>query len=109
MSYENIFGCARNDWHGRCNSFCYRPRMRCNHWSISAGGAMKSSMTEFSDLGAEQYQQGQLGCVCGRHRSQGEHDYEARRMLECVSVVREPRRFDGLLARKVMRTNFPKG
>jgi hypothetical protein len=70
---------------------------------------MKSSITDWDKLDAGQYQERQLGCVCGRHRSQGEHDYEARRTLLCEPVVHEPRRFDGVLASKVMRTNFPKG
>jgi hypothetical protein len=82
-------------------------RARRNRW-VSTGGAMKGWKSEFDDLGAVEDQRGQLGCACGRHRSQREHDYEAHRMLECVPVARERRRFDGLLAGEAIRTHFTK-
>jgi nitrate/nitrite transport system substrate-binding protein len=51
----------------------------------------------------------QSGCICGRHRNQLEHEHEAHRMLQCVPVVSESKRYDGVLAREAMRVNFPKG
>jgi nitrate/nitrite transport system substrate-binding protein len=49
------------------------------------------------------------GCICGRHRSQLEHEHDARRLLQCVPATGEPRRYDGLLARHAMRAHFRKG
>src|SRR5215468_3637077 len=50
------------------------------------------------------------GCVCGRHGSQSEHDYEARRQLHCAVVERqsEEERYRGVVASAVMRAIFPK-
>jgi nitrate/nitrite transport system substrate-binding protein len=48
------------------------------------------------------------GCVCGRHRSQLEHEHEARQLIQCVPVERERRRYDGLLAGAALRSSFPK-
>lgn len=47
------------------------------------------------------------GCICGRHRSPLEHEREAR-VLQCVPVASEPRRYDGLIASKALRADFPK-
>ncbi|HLL27011.1 MAG TPA: CmpA/NrtA family ABC transporter substrate-binding protein [Xanthobacteraceae bacterium] len=49
-----------------------------------------------------------LGCSCGRHRSEAEHEYEARRMLQCVPVESEEKRYEGVVASAVMRAIFPK-
>jgi nitrate/nitrite transport system substrate-binding protein len=52
------------------------------------------------------------GCVCGRHRSKAEHDYEAQRQLQCVAVdsqgTTEEKRYEGVVASAVMRRVFPK-
>jgi hypothetical protein len=46
-------------------------------------------------------------CICGGHRSQAEHDYQSRLMLQCASVETDRRkRFEGLLAAAAMRTSF---
>jgi hypothetical protein len=43
-------------------------------------------------------------CICGRHRSQAEHDYQSRLMLQCVPVETDHRkRFDGVVAAAAMR------
>jgi hypothetical protein len=47
-------------------------------------------------------------CLCGRHRSQLEHEHEARSMLQCETVANEERRYEGLLAQAAMRMHFPK-
>ena len=51
------------------------------------------------------------GCVCGRHRSQAEHDEDARRQLHCTpaeqSVASEEKRYQGVVASAVMRAVFP--
>src|SRR5437763_16335008 len=51
------------------------------------------------------------GCACGRHRSQVEHELEARLTLQCAPVE-EPRsaerRYEGVVASAVMRAVFPK-
>ena len=48
------------------------------------------------------------GCACGRHRSQAEHDDEARRQLQCAAVESEDKRYQGVVASAVMRAVFPK-
>jgi nitrate/nitrite transport system substrate-binding protein len=48
------------------------------------------------------------GCVCGRHRSQAEHDYDARRQLQCAAIESEDKRYEAVVASAVMRAVFPK-
>jgi hypothetical protein len=45
-------------------------------------------------------------CICGRHGSQAEHDYQSRLMLQCapVGTDRRDRRFDGVVAAAALRT-----
>jgi hypothetical protein len=47
-------------------------------------------------------------CICGRHRSQAEHDYQARLTLECVPVetARKHTRYEGIIAASAMRSAF---
>jgi len=47
-------------------------------------------------------------CLCGHHRSQLEHEHEARRALQCVTITDEQRRYEGVLAQAAMRVHFPK-
>ncbi|HEY6704045.1 MAG TPA: CmpA/NrtA family ABC transporter substrate-binding protein [Xanthobacteraceae bacterium] len=50
------------------------------------------------------------GCACGRHRSEAEHEYDARRQLQCTPVEgdSEDKRYQGVVASAVMRAVFPK-
>jgi nitrate/nitrite transport system substrate-binding protein len=48
------------------------------------------------------------GCLCGGHRSQAEHDYEAQRALQCAAVESAEQRYQGLVASAVMRQVFPR-
>ncbi len=51
----------------------------------------------------------QLSCICGRHRSQAEHDYAARLTLECVPVeggARKDERFAGVVAARAITSEF---
>ena len=50
------------------------------------------------------------GCACGRHRSEAEHEYDARRQLQCTPVERDSgdKRYQGVVASAVMRAVFPK-
>jgi hypothetical protein len=52
----------------------------------------------------------QMSCICGRHRSQAEHDYAARLTLECAPVddrtARRDERFAGVVAQRAMRPTF---
>jgi len=54
------------------------------------------------------YPENRPGCICGRHRSQLEHDHQAQRALQCVAVTPEAKRYDGLLASEAMAAVFPK-
>ena len=44
-------------------------------------------------------------CICGRHRSQAEHDYQSRLLLQLapVSPERSDQRFDGVVAASALR------
>jgi nitrate/nitrite transport system substrate-binding protein len=64
-------------------------------------------MAEFKHPYEPQHPGQEPGCICGRHRSPLEHEHEAR-TLQCVPVESEPRRYDGLIASKTLRVNFPK-
>ena len=52
-------------------------------------------------------------CLCGRHRSQAEHDFEARLAPQCVPVEgaaqRAERRYQGVVASAALRALSPKG
>lgn len=48
-----------------------------------------------------------IGCNCGRHRSQGEHDHEAQLALQCVPAETEDKRYEGVVASAVIRAVFP--
>jgi hypothetical protein len=53
-----------------------------------------------------------VSCLCGRHRSQAEHDFEARLTLQCAPVEsaapRADTRWQGVVASAALRTAFPK-
>ncbi len=46
-------------------------------------------------------------CLCGRHRSQAEHDFEARLTLQCAAVESAParagQRYRGVVASAAIR------
>ena len=50
-------------------------------------------MTMFDPFESDRSRE-QRSCICGRHRSQAEHDYAGRLTLECAPVddPRKPRR-----------------
>ncbi len=50
------------------------------------------------------------GCICGRHRSSAEHEYEASRTMMCepVAAQSEEKTYEGVVANAVMRKIFPK-
>jgi nitrate/nitrite transport system substrate-binding protein len=51
------------------------------------------------------------GCACGRHRSQAEHEHDARLALQCAPVEdarSAERRYEGVIASAVIRAVFPK-
>jgi hypothetical protein len=52
-------------------------------------------------------------CLCGRHRSQAEHDFAARLTLHCAPVegnsVSIEKRYRGVVASGALRAAFPKG
>src|ERR1700726_2199468 len=47
------------------------------------------------------------GCVCGQHRSEGEHD-QAVLALRCEPVESEEKRYEGVVASAVVRAMFPR-
>ena len=53
-----------------------------------------------------------FACLCGRHRSQAEHDFEARLMTQCAPVENTAphaeTRFRGVVASAALRTALPK-
>src|SRR5882724_4833747 len=50
------------------------------------------------------------GCICGRHRSREEHEYDAARTMQCQPVVSqsEEKTYQGVVAKAVLRQIFPK-
>ena len=44
-------------------------------------------------------------CICGRHRSQAEHDYQSRLTLQ-YEPDRSDNRFDGVVAASALRATF---
>src|SRR5262249_2844999 len=50
------------------------------------------------------------GCLCGRHRSAAEHEYEARLPPQCEPVASQgdEQRYQGVVANAVLRQIFPK-
>ncbi|HLH91052.1 MAG TPA: hypothetical protein VKX28_21585 [Xanthobacteraceae bacterium] len=52
----------------------------------------------------------QLSCICGRHRSEAEHDYAARLTLACAPIAdraaREDAPFVGVVAARAIRSAF---
>src|SRR5215831_15865747 len=76
----------------------------------SAGARMeRTAMSTFDNPFDPERRLNRPGCVCGRHRSQAEHEYEAR--LYCAGVERlesEEKRYEGVVASAVMRAVFPK-
>jgi nitrate/nitrite transport system substrate-binding protein len=48
------------------------------------------------------------GCLCGRHRSQAEHDFDTQRQLSCTGIESEDKRYQSVVASAVMRAIFPK-
>ena len=47
-------------------------------------------------------------CICGRHRSQAEHDYQTRLTLDCAPIEpdRRHKRFEGVIAAGALRSAF---
>jgi hypothetical protein len=75
---------------------------------FSRDGQGSVHMTMFDPFESDRSRE-QLSCICGRHRSQAEHDYAARLTLECAPVDRAARkdeRFAGVVAARAMRTAF---
>jgi hypothetical protein len=66
-------------------------------------------MTLFDPFDSD-HSRDQLSCICGRHRSQAEHDYAVRLTLECAPVddqaARKQDRFAGVVAARAMRSAF---
>jgi hypothetical protein len=66
-------------------------------------------MTMFDPFESDRSRE-QRSCICGRHRSQAEHDYAGRLTLECAPVddraAREEKRFAGVVAQRAMRAAF---
>ena len=48
-------------------------------------------------------------CICGRHRSQAEHDDDAQRQLQCVPATSEDKRYEGVVAAAALRGRAPRG
>ena len=52
-----------------------------------------------------------VGCSCGRHVSQTEHDHDSKLQLQCAPVDRQSsdeKRYEAVVASGVMRAMFPK-
>src|SRR5919109_208901 len=78
----------------------------------SAGARMERAvMSTFDNPFDSERRLNRSGCICGRHRSQAEHEAEAQRQLACAPVQRmdnQEKRYEGVVASAVMRAVFPK-
>jgi nitrate/nitrite transport system substrate-binding protein len=63
-------------------------------------------MSTFDNPFDAQRRLNRLGCSCGQHVSQSEHDRDAQ--LQCAAVESEDKRYEGVVASAVMRAMFPK-
>jgi nitrate/nitrite transport system substrate-binding protein len=78
---------------------------------VAAGAAMERlPMSTFDNPFDPRRRLERAGCACGRHRREAEHEYDARRQLQCTPVERdsEDKRYQGVVASAVMRAVFPK-
>jgi hypothetical protein len=48
------------------------------------------------------------GCICGRHRSQHEHDHQSRLQQQVIETCEAPRHDGVVVATAVMRKVFPR-
>jgi nitrate/nitrite transport system substrate-binding protein len=49
-----------------------------------------------------------LGCSCGGHRNQAEHERATDPQMQCVAVESAEQRYEGVVASAVMRAMFPR-
>jgi hypothetical protein len=72
---------------------------------------MERNMSTFDDP-FESSRHLSVSCLCGRHRSQAEHDFETRLMMQCAPVESGApdtgQRYRGVVASAALRTAFPK-
>src|SRR5262249_24182307 len=66
----------------------------------------RAAMSTFDNPFDPEHRLNRTGCICGRHRSQAEHDAEPQ--LQCAPIESEDRRYQGVVASAVMRAVFPK-
>jgi nitrate/nitrite transport system substrate-binding protein len=81
--------------------------------ALAVGTRMeRAAMSTFDDAFDPRRRLERSGCACGAHRSQAEHDQEARKELICAPVESqaesEEQRYRGVVASAVMRAVFPK-
>jgi nitrate/nitrite transport system substrate-binding protein len=77
---------------------------------VAAGATMELlPMSTFDNPFDPQRRLERAGCACGRHRSEAEHEYDARRQLQCTPVEKdsEDKRYQGVVASAVLRAVFP--
>jgi nitrate/nitrite transport system substrate-binding protein len=70
----------------------------------------RAAMSTFDDPFDAERRLNRTGCVCGRHRSQAEHE-QAAQQLQCApvepSIASEAERYQDVVASAVMRAVFP--
>src|SRR5262252_7735379 len=70
----------------------------------------RAAMSTFDDPFDAERRLNRTGCVCGRHRSQTEHE-QAAQQLHCApvepSIASEAERYQDVVASAVMRAVFP--
>ena len=71
------------------------------------GDANESNMSTFVNPFDADRELSPSGCVCGQHRSAGQHD-RAALALRCEPVPSDEQRYEGVVASAVMRAMFPK-
>jgi nitrate/nitrite transport system substrate-binding protein len=91
------------NWHGHCKNIVATPRARRGD---NDGGV---PMSTFDNPFDAKRGLNRMGCACGQHASQTEHDRAAVPGLQCTPVESqsEEKRYEGVVASAVVRAMFP--
>src|SRR5215471_18500856 len=84
-----------------------RPLQKLSSGTVRIRGSVQRgvrNMSLFDPFDAARLHEGPT-CICGRHRSQAEHDYQSRLMLQFAPVEpeRADDRFEGVVAASALR------
>src|SRR5262249_44900506 len=80
----------------------------CGCRSGATGATMERAPMSTFDNPFDPRRRLQLGCSCGRHVDEAEHERDGATQLQCTAVASEDKRYEGVVASAVMRAVFPR-